>query len=434
MLRAPRPYRLRSRSHRRLPSTPARGATGRRLGALLLLAALVPVAAASAQTPAHTTISFVAPDYSDKTQRYWQSVIARFEKRNPSISVDLQMVHWTDINQKVATLILSGHIPDVLNLDSYANFAGDGSLLPADEVLSPGTQRDFVPVFARNGQVEGVQYGIPIAGSVRGLFYNKAIFREAGIDAPPRTWAQLEADARRIERRTGKIGYALPLGPEEPQAEFSLFMWGNGGDWFRNGKWVIDNPQNVAALQFMRRLTRESLTQRHPGKTNRAEAWKLFEEGRAGMVMGSSFLPGLLYEDAPQLNFGTAPIPSNGGRYRFTLGVEDYLLAFRATRHKAAVKKFLEFVYSPAIYGEFIRVHGFLPVTRSVSTQVAARDPIQRVFINLASVAKFYPTTNPVWGALAAKVKSTLGLALEGSVSPRQVLDGLQRSALRGGR
>jgi multiple sugar transport system substrate-binding protein len=152
------------------------------------------------------------------------------------------------------------------------------------------------------------------------------------------------------------------------------------------------------------------------------------------MVMGSSFLPGLLYEDAPLLRFGTAPIPSNGGRYRFTLGVEDYLLAFRATKHRDAVKKFLDFVYSPAIYGQFIKVHGFLPVTTSVSKQVAALDPIQRVFINLASVAKFYPTTNPVWGALAPKVKSQLGLALEGPVTPRQVLDGLQRAALRGGR
>jgi multiple sugar transport system substrate-binding protein len=415
------------------------GARGRRsrtaLGvALALLAALVSAAATFAAPRSVTTISFVAPDYSDKTQGYWKTVIARFEKRNPSLAVDLQMVHWTDINQKVSTLIVSGHIPDVLNLDSYANFAGDGSLLPANEVLSPATQRDFVTVFARNGQVNGSQYGIPIAGSVRGLFYNKDIFQQAGISAPPRTWAQLETDAREIEQRTGKIGYALPLGPEEPQAEFSLFMWGNGGDWFRDGKWVIDNPRNVAALDFMRRLARLSLTEQHPGRTNRADAWKLFEQGRAGMVMGSSFLPGILYEDAPRLRFGTAPIPSNGGRYRFTLGVEDYLLAFRATKHRDAVKRFLDFVYSPAIYGEFIRVHGFLPVTKSVSAQVAARDPIQRVFINLAPVARFYPTTNPVWGALAAKVKSTLGLALEGPVTPKQVLDGLQRSALRGGR
>src|SRR5207244_758650 len=139
------------------------------------------------------------------------------------------------------------------------------------------TRSDFVSVFARNGQIKGVQYGIPIAGSVRGLFYKKDLFQRAGIDEPPRTWAELEADARTIEQRTGAIGYALPLGPEEPQAEFSLFMWGNGGDWFRHGKWAIDNPQNVAALRFMRRLANEGLTERHPGRTNRAAVWKLFE-------------------------------------------------------------------------------------------------------------------------------------------------------------
>jgi multiple sugar transport system substrate-binding protein len=402
--------------------------------AALLLAVAVPLAASAATRRPAETITFVAPDYSDKTQGYWKSVIRRFERAHPGIAVDLQMVHWTDINQKVGTLVLTGHVPDVLNLDSYANFAGDGSLLPASEVLSEKTRADFVPVFARNGQVRGVQYGIPIAGSVRGLFYNKQLFQQAGIEEPPRTWAELEHDARLIETRTGKIGYALPLGPEEPQAEYSLFMWGNGGDWFRNGRWVIDNRRNVAALAFMRRLTAEGLTERNPGRTNRADVWKLFEQGRAGMVMGSSFLPGLLHDDAPALDFGTAPIPSNRGRYRFTLGVEDYLLAFRATKHRAAVRTFLDFVYSPPVYGQFIRVHGFLPVTTSVSKQVAARDPIQRVFINLASVAKFYPTTNPVWGAIQGKMKSTLGLALQGSVSPAQVLQSLQRSALRGGR
>jgi multiple sugar transport system substrate-binding protein len=439
-LRARRPDRLPDRTPGRLPST-SRRAPGRRspsarrlaAAAALALAAAVPVANGAHARPVER-ITFVAPDYSDKTQSYWQSVIRRFEKRNPAIAVDLQMTHWTDINQKVSTLILTGHTPDILNLDSYANFAGDGSLLPAKDVLSQATRADFVPIFARNGQVHGVQYGIPIAGSVRGLFYNKDIFEQAGIDEPPRTWGQLEQDARRIVNRTGKIGYALPLGPEEPQAEFSLFMWGNGGDWFRDGKWVIDNPRNVAALAFMRRLATEGLTERNPGRTNRATVWQLFEDGRAGMVMGSSFLPGLLYEDAPSLRFGTAPIPSSGGRYRFTLGVEDYLLAFRTTKHRDAVRKFLDFVYSPPIYGEFIKVHGFLPVTRSVSRQVAARDPVQRVFINLASVAKFYPTTNPVWGALQARLKSTLGLALQGPLSPGQVLRSLQRSALRGGR
>jgi len=422
--------RLRACRFDRLPQRAARLAAA---GALLVAVA-VPVAATAATHRPVETITFVAPDYSDKTQGYWKSVLRRFERAQPGLAVDLQMVHWTDINQKVGTLVLTGHVPDVLNLDSYANFAGDGSLLPATDVLSAKTRADFVRVFARNGQVRGVQYGIPIAGSVRGLFYNKDLFRQAGIDEPPRTWAALEQDARLIEARTGKIGYALPLGPEEPQAEFSLFMWGNGGDWFRNGRWVIDNARNVAALAFMRRLTAQGLTERNPGRTNRAGAWKLFEQGRAGMVMGSSFLPGLLHEDAPTLSFGTAPIPSHDGRYRFTLGVEDYLLAFRATKHREAVRRFLDFVYSTPIYGEFIKVHGFLPVTTSVSKQVAARDPIQRVFINLASVAKFYPTTNPVWGAIQGKLKSTLGLALQGSLTPAQVLQSLQRSALRGGR
>src|SRR3954452_16110268 len=151
--------RLRACRFDRLPQRAARLAAA---GGVLVA---VPVAATAATHRPVETITFVAPDYSDKTQGYWKSVIRRFERAQPGIAVDLQMVHWTDINQKVGTLVLTGHVPDVLNLDSYANFAGDGSLLPASEVLSQKTRSDFVPVFARNGRVRGVQYGIPMAGS-----------------------------------------------------------------------------------------------------------------------------------------------------------------------------------------------------------------------------------------------------------------------------
>lgn len=376
-------------------------------------------------------ISLLVPEYSDNTEGFWKNLISSFEAANPGAKVKLQTVSWTDINQKITTLVSTNQAPDILNLDAYANFAGDDLLLPADEVLSPKTQDDFLDKFAENGKFDGTQYGIPFVGSVRGLFYNKDIFKKAGISSPPKTWDELRADAEKIKAK-GEVGYGMPLGPEEAQAEFSLFMWGNGGDWVDGDTWTITKEQNVQALDFMNELAnKDKVTQPNPGTTNRTDLWKVFGAGKIGMVMGSNFYPVLLKAQNPKLNYGVAPVPVNSGNPQVTLGVEDYLMAFKSTKHKPVVKAFLDYVFQQKNYGKFINTEGFLPVTKSVSDAVAAKDPKQKLFIDSVSDARFYPTTNPTWAAIAPQVKQNLGSAVQGK-NPQDVLEGLQKDAEKG--
>jgi len=224
----------------------------------------------------------------------------------------------------------------------------------------------------------------------------------------------------------------MPLGPEEAQAEFSLFMWGNGGDWVDGDTWTISRPENVEALQFLDELANaDEVTQPNPGTTNRTDLWKVFGAGKIGMVMGSNFYPVLLKEQNPKLDYDVAPVPVNGSNEPVTLGVEDYLMAFNTSEHKPVVKAFMDFVYAQENYGRFIDTEGFLPVTKSVSEQVAAEDPQQKLFIDAVADARFYPTTNPTWGAIAPQVKERLGSAVQGK-EPADVLGGLQEAAEKG--
>lgn len=414
------------------------GTTRRFMAALLVVMTTMLVAACGgsdkeggggASGDSGGTINFLAPEYSDKTEPFLREVIGEFEKANPGSKVKLQMVSWTDINQKVTTLVSTNQAPDVLILDAFANFAGDELLLSADEVLSPKTREDFIEKFAANGQLEGTQYGIPLVGSVRGLFYNREIFKEAGLSDPPKTWDELREHARAIEK-VDKVGYGMPLGPEEAQAEFSLFMWGNGGDWMKDGKWSIDQPANVEALEFMNKLANEDeVTQPNPASTNRTDLWKLFGAGRVGMVMGSNFYPVLLKDQNPDLDYAVAPVPVNEGNEPVTLAVEDYLMAFKDTEEKDVVKSFLDYFYSAEVYARFIEAEGFLPVLNSTAEKVAAEDEQQKVFLESVETARFYPTTNPKWGAIAPKVKQDLGSAVTGKKEPQEVLGALQAAA-----
>src|SRR3954452_4661939 len=199
----------------------------------LTLATVVSTSTAQRDTAnAGTTIKLVAAQYSDKTKGYWENLIKAFEAKNPDVKVDLQVIDWNNITQQVNTMVQTRQLPDILNLNTYAGFAKDGLLYKAGDVMSASTVSDFVPTFAKNSMYKGSQYGLPFIASARALFYNKDLFRKAHIAAPPKTWAQLLTDAQKLKKLgNGTTGYGLPLGAEEAQGEWSIWMWANGGNW-----------------------------------------------------------------------------------------------------------------------------------------------------------------------------------------------------------
>ncbi|TMQ28466.1 MAG: extracellular solute-binding protein [Candidatus Rokuibacteriota bacterium] len=374
-------------------------------------------------------IKVVIAEYSkDHTGPFWRGLAEQYTKQS-KVKVDLQVVDWNSIDQQVSTMIQNNQPPDVLNLNSFSSYAKDGLLYAADEVLSPKTRDDFLEAFARGGTYRGTLYGVPILSSARAFFYNKALFARAGIEAPPKTWDEFVQDARQLQALGGGIiGYALPLGPEEAQAEWSIWMWNNGGDWKSGERWTINSDRNVQTLTFLADLAnRHRVTQVNPGKTNRTDgAFQLFKDGKVGMVMGFSPLARQLDAEG-KVQYGVATMPTNVGA-PVTLGVEDYLMAFKKKGNREAVKGFLDLYYEPANITRWIAAEGFLPVTKSGLTQMSA-DGKLKPYLDALPNAKLVPTTDPAWDKVKLDVQQTLGLAVQPGGKPREVLDRLQKNA-----
>ncbi|HEY4700727.1 MAG TPA: extracellular solute-binding protein, partial [Streptosporangiaceae bacterium] len=200
------------------------------------------------------TISVVMAQYSNLSGPYWTTLVKNFEKANPKIKVQLKVIDWDTLLQQVPTMISTRNYPDVLNFNAYSTFAASGLLQPAKDVLSPSTEADFESSFLASDSIKGTQYAIPWIASVRALGYNKAAFTKAGISAPPTTWAQFVTDAQKA-KQAGYTGYCLPLGSEEAQAEWSLWMWSNGGGWTNpSGQFTVNSAKNQQALNFLRTL------------------------------------------------------------------------------------------------------------------------------------------------------------------------------------
>ena len=380
------------------------------------------------------SIKLVAAEYSKtNTAKFWDDFAKAYEAKT-GIKLEVQVISWTDIDQQSSTMIQNGSPPDILNLNVYASYAADGLLYDADEVLSPDVKTDLIDAFVDSGTFEGKMYGMPDLSSARALFYNKDLFAKAGIAGPPTTWAEFTDAAKKITALgNGVVGYAMPMGPEEAQAEFSIWLFNNGGDW-KSGDdaWSINSPENVETLEFLKKLAVEDkVTQNNPGRTNRTDgAFSLFGSGKAGMVVGFSPLSATLDEDK-SIEYGVAPMPTNDGGEPQTYGVTDYLMSFKKPGNAAAVKAFYDLYYQPEQVNTFIKAEGFLPVTESGLAEFAS-DEALKVYLDTLPNVHLTPTDDPEWDTVKLAVQQNIGAAVGPDGDPQAVLDKLQEQAESG--
>ncbi|MGW5425182.1 extracellular solute-binding protein [Streptomyces sp. NPDC003943] len=383
-----------------------------------------------------TTISFVAADYGsngdNSSQAYWQDVIKAFEKKNPKIKVDLRVINWNDIDAQVKTMVQNGNQPDLLQTGGYADFAKSGLLYSAPEVLSVGTEGDLIPAMADAGRQDGTAYGIPFVSSARMFLINNALFRKAGLDPkkPPRTWAEVTADATALKKAGVEVPLGVPLGKEEAQAESFIWMMGNGGGYQgTGGKYAINSPANVETFTQLKKWVDAGLTEKSPAAVNRTDLTKNFASGKVGMLNG---FPGQLAE-LKGLDVTWTAMPGANATSTSTLGVADWMMAFKKGGHRDQIKAFLDFAYGKENTVRFAKTYNLLPVTQSARTALAADPAVKDLgpFLDILPTATFYPLSDPTWPGVSAQIKTQIGSALD---DPQKNLDALQQAAEQAGR
>ncbi len=408
--------------------------TTRRQTVLAGISALVALAlSGTAPARADTVLNLVAADYgtgpADSSQKYWQAIADAFHAANPAITVKVQTVNWNDFDTKVQTMVQNRQYPDITEGDYFSNYAQEGLLYKASDVLSDPANP--MPVFTKLGSYGGAQYGIPFTTSSRAFFYNKKLFAQAGIADAPKTWDELMADAGKI-KALGKIGYGLPLGPEEAQAETLLWFLGNGGGYQdADGKWAINSPQNVETLQFMTKLVQAGDTEPNPGTKNRAELLAQFAQGQVGMLDGLTALLPIIKQAGvlADSDWGTAAIAGKSGPLDKTLGVCDFVAAFKGDGTKRdAIKKFLDFAYQDKYQIAFAEEYNLLPGTTSAAAAFSKMDPVLAPFITALPNAVQYPN-DPAWAQVKTQIQQIIGTAI--GPDPKSVLDTIQQSALK---
>ncbi len=143
----------------------------------------------------------------------WQSTIddfvKAFEKQYPSIHVDVQNVGANDKEyMQLSNAIDAGRgVPDLVYLDYNAvqQYAISGDLREIDSLGFRDIANDFTNSSISNVTINGEHYALPISSGPMVMFYNKAVFDEAGITQPPETWDEYYSDAKRLTQMDSTV-------------------------------------------------------------------------------------------------------------------------------------------------------------------------------------------------------------------------------------
>lgn len=375
------------------------------------------------------TVRVTIPEYSSNTLPYFEQAAEAFMAENPDTTVELEMVPWASLQQKLITDISGGVNADlaVIGTRWILDYAEQGIVEPLDDYITEEFTSRFFEVFLTPSVVDGQTYGLPIAASARAMFYNKDILADAGYDAPPETWEELMEMSRDIKETAPEGVYAFGLQGKltETDVYFYYPMWSYGGTILtEDGQSNINTEASLTALTMYKTMIDEGLTQ--PGVVDyyRADIENLFKQGKLGMIITGPFVSKQLKEEAPDVNYGLAKVPA--GTRNATYGVTDSIVMFSNSDVKEEAWAFLDFLFSNEQRVKFDEAEGFLPVNKFEAEQPQfANDEDLKVFTSLLDDAFFAPLVGG-WEEIADATISQLQSVYLGQTEPAAALENIE--------
>ncbi|HET8913192.1 MAG TPA: extracellular solute-binding protein [Ktedonobacteraceae bacterium] len=358
------------------------------------------------------------------------SQIKQFEAQNPNIKVNAQLVPFADAQAKFATAAQAGKAPDVLRADVgwTTQFASERFLLPIDSMTSQSDLADYLPSALNYDKYNGHLYGLPQVTDFLALMYNKAVLAKAGIQNPPTTMAEFEADASKIvQTKAAKYGFET-----SGASYFALpFLWSYGGGMIdQDGKTIlVNNSGSVAGLTQLLKLQNQDKVM--PAKVDFNNGYNNmttdFKDGSTGMIFqgpweAANILSGSSFTSDPK-NLGIASIPTGPtGATGSPTGGQTYVI-YAGTAHSAESYKFISFMSSTASQIAIAKANHTLPTRVSAyKDATVAADQVISGYYAVRDSARNRPIIAQ-GGQLFTDFDPNIQAALAGAKSPSDALN-----------
>jgi ABC-type glycerol-3-phosphate transport system substrate-binding protein len=394
-----------------------------------------------------------------------KAVVEDFNKSQDRIEVRILPVSQIDVKLMLAAA--GGNPPDLAGLWSFSvpDFAEKGALTPIDGALKRQgiTRERFIPVFWDLCGHRGFQWAVPTTPASLALHYNRAAFREAGLDPdqPPQSLAELEAMNEKLTQveltrsgRVVRVAYAQLTPAERAARTFSIVRighlpqepgWWLGmmGSWFGGSLYddatqqiTAEAPGNLTAFRWFRDTAVKYGTRNLQNFGDRNGAFASpqnpFLSGRVAMELQGVWLHNFINKYSPDLDWGVAPFPAaDPVAGKDTTIVEcDVLVIPRGARHAAEAFAFMAYLCERAPAEKLALGHRKFTALREVSPAFLAEHPNPHIreFIRLAASpnARTVPRLS-IWREYSGEVGVAAGNVILQEATPEAALAQVQR-------
>ncbi len=340
--------------------------------------------------------------------KWYEAVGAEYTKAK-GIKVTILSTSLREHEQKLAAAVPTGTGPDVFDVGQILGITFiEAGLIKAN----PGSVEAHLKGGAyRKSSVEqftteGKTYGLPMLFSTPAMFWNRTMFKEAGLEGPPKTFEQKMAAARKLTKfdATGKMirsGMSLRLsGQGSGIAEkFRFILEPAGGTLIvPNGKGKFhqgyDNEAGRNALKYYVDAVQTDKVD-DPKVQHDAAA---FVAGNTAMLMREAWVIGEIKEKNPTLDYGVAPIPAWGSGPHKTLLQHNGLWVNGKSKNLDAAYDFQLFLSTKEASVKLTQMSGWVAARSDVDWSPLLKDiPQYKEFVSPTEGVQFYP--EPVMAA-----------------------------------
>lgn len=415
----------------------------------LALAAAAPMAPIGALAQQAVEVPFYFPvAVGGPITKLIDQYAADFNKENPAIKVQpIYAGSYQDTIVKALTAHKAGTPPVasvLLSTDTFTLIDED-AVVPIDNFVKTAEDKawlsGFYPAFLLNSQVGGKTWGVPFQRSTVVLYWNKELFKEAGLDPnkAPANWTELVSMAGKLTKKDAS-GKVTQYGIQVPSSGFPYWLF----QGFTTQNDVIlanaagnqvryDDPKVIEALQFWVDLSRKHGVH-PPGVVEWGTTPKDFMERKAAMIWTTTGNLTNIRNNA-KFDFGVAMLPAGKKRGSPTGGGNFFIFKKATPAQQEAAFKFARWLTTPERAAQWGIDTGYVAVSPAAwdtpamkkyaaefPPAIVARDQLPH------AVAELSTHDNQ---RVTKALNDGLQAALTGAKTPEQAMKDAQREAER---
>lgn len=347
-----------------------------------------------------------------------QATVDKFNAEHDDIEVTLE-AYGGEFDTKISAGMGSNDMPDVMYMWNYPAYAG--GLEPLDSYIEgegADYKENFYDTLWNYNSYDGSTYGIPIGFTTHALFFNKDIFKEAGIAEPTNdwTWDDVKKAAKTItEKCDGKKGFSFQMKPDP--YDYEMYLWSNGTAYV-NEDGELDGNLNSDEAKEVFAMFQEMEKDEYAVATEKSGTDE-FRSGNTAMYVYGSWSINTLKED--EVNFGVVNIPSFGKQPSVSILSSSGISMSKDSKNKEAAWEFIKFWTSEEMNKERIGME--LPVLYSVvESEGIMEQPEYAPFYTMLEQSSDYTPASFIYESWS-ELSENLSLSFERVFNPSAMED-----------